>query len=202
METILRLWDDRRSTPSKAKRHLRRLQSGIRTGSGRCTSSSSGTFILSLPGPPVVPRAQPDEGRIANPSGTVGRFANPSYDGRPPQGGTIKSVGQVANLPEMRQIGNLPHDVRGTSLSEGSASVRLDASGNAEDSSDATGLPGGSSPSLLHSEPRALPLSLRFRLPRPPRVQSAHSVPLRGFCIVFALEEWVSYGDRQGSAEE
>ena len=23
-------------------------------------------------------------------------------------------------------------------------------------------------------------------------VQSAHSVPLRGFCIVFALEEWVS----------
>ncbi len=34
------------------------------------------------------------------------------------------------------------------------------------------------------------------------RVQSAHSVPLRGFCIVFALEEWVSYGDRQGTVSQ
>ena len=33
-------------------------------------------------------------------------------------------------------------------------------------------------------------------------VQSAHSVPLRGFCIVFALEEWVSYGDRQGTVSQ
>ena len=35
-------------------------------------------------------------------------------------------------------------------------------------------------------------------------VQSAHSVPLRGFCIVFALEEWVTlcYGDRQGTVSQ
>ena len=128
VETILRLWDDEAFYRQQSEKALARAAQW-RPDRLRRLYVEFFRNVYPQPGPPVVPRT--------------------------PEGGTALSVGQVANLPDTRQIGNLPHDVRGTSLSEGFASVRLDASGNAVDSSDATGWPGRPSRSLLHSEPRA-----------------------------------------------
>ncbi len=128
VETILRLWDDE---PFYRQQSEKAIAQAAQWHPDRLRPLYVEFFrnVHPRPGPSLVPRA--------------------------PAAGTAVSVGQVANLPDTRQVGNLPHDVRGTSLSEGSGSVRLDASGNAVDSSDATGLPGGPSRSLLHSEARA-----------------------------------------------
>ena len=125
VETILRLWDDE---PFYRQQSEKAIAQAAQWHPDRLRPLYVEFFrnVHPRPGPSLVPRA--------------------------PAAGTAVSVGQVANLPDTRQVGNLPHDVRGTSLSEGSGSVRLDASGNAVDSSDATGLPGGPSRSLLHSE--------------------------------------------------
>ena len=98
VEAILRLWDDEAFYRQQSEKAIARAAQW-------CPERLRPLYVeffrnvYPQPGPPVRARAHPD----------VGRIANPSYDGPPPAGGMTMSVGQVANLPGMRQIGNLPH---------------------------------------------------------------------------------------------